>query len=119
MKNKKHRWLLVFVLFILVIAAGCVGWLFLRNQNSSKASNDETVVKKNVRILTSKMEKDQLPVKVTNDTLVFEKNPKYKKGQVIVAGIIEGAEYGFIRRVTDIEHEGDTYTFYECVRKTL
>lgn len=58
------------------------------------------------------MDADELPVEVTEDKLVFEKNPKYKKGDVIVSGMIEKAEAGFIRRVIDAEKENNQFVFY-------
>ena len=63
-------------------------------------------------MITSEMDADELPVEVTEDKLVFEKNPKYKKGDVIVSGMIEKAEAGFIRRVIDAEKENNQFVFY-------
>lgn len=108
MKKKKYWWILLLILIIVLLAVG-IGAAFIWRNNANKAGDNETVVKKNVRVLTSDMQSDQLPVKVTENTLEFTENPKYKKGQVIVAGIIKGADAGFVRRVTEIEKSGDSY----------
>lgn len=109
MKKRKHRWLFILIFIVLLLMAGIGGWFLLQSKKNNKVNKSDTIVKKNVSVLTGDMDKDQLPTEVTSDTLVFAKKPKYKKGQVIVSGIIEGAESGFIRRVTDIERKGDTY----------
>lgn len=41
--------------------------------------------------------------------MVFSKNPRYKKGDIIVAGIIDSAENGFIRRVLETTEKNGGY----------
>ena len=49
------------------------------------------------------MDKKKKPINVNDDNLIFESNPKYKEGDVIVAGEISGAEDGFIRKVVSVK----------------
>lgn len=108
MKSKKWVYglcvaILLFILFI-------VG-LFLYKSMNRKEDGD-TIVKDNVRTITSDMDYEKLPESVTTDRLVFGVNPKYKKGDVVVAGNIPHAESGFIRRVTEVKEVEDKYVIY-------
>lgn len=85
-------------------------------QKQSNPENSDTIVKENVKVLTSDMGEYELPEEVTEDRLVFEKNPKYKKGDVIVAGCIPQAENGFIRRVIQVEKSDRAYIFIQSRR---
>ena len=64
---------------------------------------EDVIVKENVKVITSDMDKKKKPINVNDDNLVFESNPKYKEGDVIVAGEISGAEDGFIRKVVSVK----------------
>ena len=103
------------LLIIAAVIAVLLGMFFYMGKGKQKQSNPEnsdTIVKENVKVLTSDMGEDELPEEVTENRLVFEKNPKYKKGDVIVAGCIPQAENGFIRRVIQVEKSDRSYIFY-------
>lgn len=106
-KNKLHKWIiLIIVLVLLVITAGA---FYLKNTNNKKKSGNETVVKDNVRVITKDSDITKSILSVEEDRIVFSENPKYKKGDVITAGIIPDAKDGFIRRVTEVKKEGSKY----------
>lgn len=71
---------------------------------------DDVKVKDNVNIITTETEFDFQPINVTDNTISFKNDPKYAVGDVIVAGIIDSAPNGFIRRVTSVT---DTDGIYE------
>lgn len=113
MKKRIQR--IVLIIAILVISLFVISCFMRRNnsgQSNEPQTDGDTIIKENVRVITSEMDADELPVEVTEDKLVFEKNPKYKKGDVIVSGMIEKAEAGFIRRVIDAEKENNQFVFY-------
>lgn len=67
-----------------------IGNVFLYGKRKTKAAqseNSDTIVKENVKVLTSDMGEDELPEEVTENRLVFEKNPKYKKGMLLLQGV--------------------------------
>ena len=102
-------------MIIAAVIAVLLGMFFFMGkgkQEQSVPADSDTIVKDNVRVLTSDMGVDELPAEVTDDRMVFEKNPKYKKGDVIVAGCIPQAENGFIRRVIQVEKADRAYIFY-------
>ena len=110
-----RKWMPRILLIIAAVIAVLLGMFFFMGKGKQKQSNPEdsdTIVKENVKVLTSDMGEDELPEEVTEDRLVFEKNPKYKKGDVIVAGCIPQAENGFIRRVIQVEKSENSYIFY-------
>ena len=110
-----RKWMPGILLIIAAVIAVLLGMFFYMGKGKQKQLNPEnsdTIVKENVKVLTSDMGEDELPEEVTEKRLVFEKNPKYKKGDVIVAGCIPQAEDGFIRRVIQVEKSDHSYIFY-------
>lgn len=110
-----RKWMTRILLIIAAVIAVLLGMFFFMGkgkQEQSVPADSDTIVKDNVRVLTSDMGVDELPAEVTDDRMVFEKNPKYKKGDVIVAGCIPQAENGFIRRVIQVEKADRAYIFY-------
>lgn len=91
--------LVVMLLFSIIIWGG-------KDRN-----NNEVKIKDNVNIITTEMESDLQPVTVTEDTIVFNHNPKYKNGDVIVAGIIDAAPTGFIRRVVSVSESKGVFEY--------
>ena len=100
-RDNFYRWFFIIVV-ILTILAAIVGSIFLlKEPDGGKKKEEDTIVKENVHVITE----DDTLKSVQEDKLIFDKKPKYKVGDVLVAGIMEGAEDGFIRRVTSIESE--------------
>lgn len=107
LNNKRLRNILLFVLLLLL--AGVIG-IFLWNSRKSVTTDEEViVVKDNVITLTSDIEEDEQPIEITEDKLIFNKPVPYKKGDVIVSGIIDSAPNGFIRKVVSISRKGEVY----------
>lgn len=79
-----------------------LGYQKLYKDKKQKQEGD-VIVKENVKVITSDMDKKKKPINVNDDNLIFESNPKYKEGDVIVAGEISGAENGFIRKVVSVK----------------
>lgn len=79
-----------------------LGYQKLYKDKKQKQEGD-VIVKENVKVITSDMDRKKKPINVNDDNLIFESNPKYKEGDVIVAGEISGAENGFIRKVVSVK----------------
>ena len=83
-KGKFNKWIiLVALLLVLVI----VWVLVLKSGFSKKQDNGDIIVKDNVHTITRKTDFDKQPETVKENELLFSKKPKYKKGDIIVAGI--------------------------------
>lgn len=110
MKNKKIRgW----IILILIVIAGIIALLVALKRNKKESFDqvtnaDGAIVKENVQVINEENAPDQ----VTENALVYiSNNPKYKKGDVLVSGIIDGADAGFIRRVTNVSKKNDVYVY--------
>lgn len=106
MKNRKFpKWIIFIIIIIVVIIAA----LFLvKNQKSNKqsaSSTEDVIVKDNVYVI----DENNAPDQITDNSLVYDEKPEYEEGDVLVAGIIDGAEDGFIRRVTNVEKKDGDY----------
>lgn len=104
-KNKK---IAIFIVIVLVGVILALSTLFLFK---SEDVDSDIIVKDNVKIITSKIEKDFQPTNVTIDAVCFENNPKYKVGDVVVAGIIDSAPNGFIRKIVSVSKENGMYVY--------
>ena len=110
-----RKWIPRILLIIAVVIAVLVGmFLFIGRDKKTQSSleDSDTIVKENVKVLTGDMNEDEMPTEVTDDRLVFKKDPKYKKGDVVVSGCITEAENGFVRRVIRVEKSKSSYIFY-------
>ena len=107
MKKRTQRIILSSLLLIVVVMIVLFGYRKLHSSN--KQSDDGTVVKENVKVITSDMEENKQPVSVDDDSIVFNSKPEYKKGDVIVSGITNSAPDGYIRKVIEIDKKEDKY----------
>ena len=94
----------IVVLLVLVVRSGIFGY---RKTHSVKKTEGDTIVKENVKVITE--ETDKQPVSVKEDSIIFNSNPRYKEGDVIVSGITSFSPEGYIRKVTKIEKQGGKY----------
>lgn len=108
---KKPNKKVVIITSVLVCIIGLVLFVavLVLNNNGAQRFPDGTVVRKNVSIITAETEQEKLPIAVNDDQLVFAVNPNYPKGEIVVAGILDTAPYGFIRKVIETVKEGDSY----------
>ena len=106
MKKKILRTIIVFVVVFVEMLIVILGYNKLQDHNKQK---EDTIVKKNVKVITSETNKEKQPVSVTDDSIIFNLNPGYKEGDVIVSGITSTSKNGFIRKVIGIENKGDNY----------
>lgn len=106
MKKKILRTIIVFVVLFVAMLIVILGYNKLQDRNKQK---EDTIVKKNVKVITSETNKKKQPVSVTDDSIIFNLNPGYKEGDVIVSGITSTSKNGFIRKVIGIENKGDNY----------
>ena len=106
MKNRKFpKWIIFIIIIIVAIIAALI---LVKNQKSNKqsaSSTEDVIVKDNVYVIGENNAPDQ----ITDNSLVYDEKPEYEEGDVLVAGIIEGAEDGFIRRVTNVEKQDGDY----------
>ena len=106
MKKKILRTIIVFVVLFVAMLIVILGYNKLQDRNKHK---EDTIVKKKVKVITSETNKEKQPVSVTDDSIIFNLNPGYKEGDVIVSGITSTSKNGFIRKVIGIENKGDNY----------
>ena len=109
-KSKK-----IFIVFgiILVVILFLIFILLIGNENNSKnRDDDKVIIKDKVNIITSDTGGELQPTNVTEDTILFDYDPGYEVGEIVVAGITDAAPNGFIRRITDlsITDKGYQYT---------
>lgn len=105
--NKKRIilvWGIIIATILLVVSIFIFG-------GGDKKDDDEVIVKDNVKIITSETEIDYHPINVTEDTIAFNNDTKYQVGDVIVAGIIDSAPNGFIRRITSVTETNGIYEY--------
>ena len=92
---KKWIWRIVIAFLVAILI---VGGVFAYRKSHSK-KDDDIIIKDNVQVITDETAKENKPVRVNENNLIFEKDPGYKKGDVIVSGSISTAKNGFIRKV--------------------
>ncbi len=109
--NRRQRNIIILISAVLLIALiGFIIFSAVNNAVNTNRHNDgTTIIKDNVSVITDDMDKGNQPIKVTDDELVFNTDPGYAKGEVIVAGIINTAPSGFIRKVVETTKEGNQY----------
>lgn len=89
MKRKKFPiWIIIILLLFLLIAGGIFA---VRVANEKKKDKGDIIVKDNVHTITEGSEFENALLDVSENQLVFDKNLKYKKGDIIVAGITDEA----------------------------
>ena len=107
MKKWSRRIALGILLLVLVIVISILGYKKLHSSNKQEG---DTIVKKNVKVITNKS--DNQPESVEEDNIVFNSNPNYKEGDIIVSGITHLSEDGYIRKVISVEKKRGRYTIY-------
>jgi hypothetical protein len=109
-KNKKLRNIIILVCAN-VLALTMLITVLIVSSDGNKSNNDEIIVKDNVSVIVDTGEPDggNIPIEVLDDKLVFNTDPKYPDGEVLVAGIIDTAPGGFIRKVISTAKEGEQY----------
>ena len=75
MKKKILRTIIVFVVVFVAMLIVILGYNKLQDRNKQK---EDTIVKKNVKVITSETNKEKQPVSVTDDSIIFNLNPGYK-----------------------------------------
>lgn len=104
-KNKKTAIIIGVILTVMVLVFSI---LFLGRKEKG---NDNLKIKDNVNIITSETNIDFQPIDVTEESISFANNPKYKIGDVVVAGIVNSAPNGFIRKVIDVTELNGVYKY--------
>lgn len=96
----------IILLFLLLLILGVTGVIYLK---SNKENEGDIIVKDNVYAITGETELEKQPSIVNENSLIFRENPNYKNDDIIVAGIINGAQNGFIRRVVKTTKKDNEY----------
>lgn len=76
MKKKILRTIIVFVVVFVAMLIVILGYNKLQDHNKQK---EDTIVKKNVKVITSETNKEKQPVSVTDDSIIFNLNPDIRK----------------------------------------
>ena len=111
--EKKQKKVLITISIFLVISLiiGIASFAIV------KSKENEVKIYDNVYIINSEDE-NKMPIQVNKNNLVFNSNQNYKKDDVIVAGILQTAPNGFIRKVIDTKVVDNQYvveTTYACL----
>lgn len=106
MGNKKKIAIVGGIILTMLLIIGTIVFFVGKNNN-----NDNIIIKDNVNVITSETDIQYQPIQVTDNTIVFQENPKYKFGDVIVAGMIDAAPHGFIRKVIEVKNENGMYIY--------
>lgn len=111
MESKRKR-IIIIVSIVLAIAI-VLGVIFavIANKNS-----DGIIVYDNVFVINE--ESLNIPIEVTDNELVFSTDQHYEKDDIIVAGILDAAPNGFIRKVVSTDIVDNRYvvqTEYACL----
>lgn len=107
MKRKKFPIGVILILLLLLLIAG--GIFVVKIGNEKEKNTGDIIVKENVYTITEGDKAENALLDVSEDCLVFDEKFKYKEGDIIVAGIIDEAGDGFIRKVVKTEKQGDKY----------
>jgi hypothetical protein len=109
MQDNRLRNIVIIGAAAIVLVAVIAGILIYITASAASVVADETVVKDNVSTITSEDDAEKQPAEVTDDGLIFAADPRYPNGEVLVAGIIDTAPNGFIRKVVDTSQEDGKY----------
>ena len=77
--------ILLIIAAVIAVLLGIFFYMGKGKQKQPNPENSDTIVKENVKVLTSDMGEDELPEEVTENRLVFEKNPK--KVMLLLQGV--------------------------------
>lgn len=114
-KNKKIAIIVgvILVIVILLLISAIVFFSGKDNSNNDNNNNysDNVKIKDNVNIITTETDIDFQPINITEKSISFTNNPNYEIGDIIVSGIIDSVQNGFIRRVTDVTKSNGIYIY--------
>ena len=85
MKRKKFPIWIIIVIVLLISIAGVV--VAVKNGNEKKKNTGDIIVKDNVYTITEGSEFEDALSDVSENQLVFDKNLKYKEGDVLLQGL--------------------------------
>lgn len=95
----------IFVVILAIIAT--IVFFVVGNKNE----DTDLIIKENVKVITEETDYKYLPIGVDENSITFKNDPKYREGDVIVAGIIEEAPDGFIRKIIGTRKENNTFIY--------
>ncbi len=101
LKSKQLKFIIPIIVAIVLLI---IGTIFLIVKNA-----DKTKVYDNVHVLNEESENNELLVDIEENKLIFENEPGYVVGDVLVSGITEEAPDGFIRKVVSVGQENGQY----------
>ena len=114
MEKKRKRIIIVSIILAITIIIGIVFIIASKNTNDVKVYD-------NVYIITKEESQKNIPIEVTDDKLIFNKDQHYSKDDIIVSGITDTAPNGFMRKVVKTDIINNQYiveTTYACLRST-
>ncbi len=111
MEKKRKRIIIVSIILAITIIIGIV--FIIANKNS-----DDVKVYDNVYIITKEESQSNIPIRVTENELVFSEDQHYSKDDIIVSGVTDTAPNGFMRKVVRTDTVNNQYiveTTYACL----
>lgn len=111
MEKKRKRIIIVSIILAIAIIIGIVFIIANKNTNDVKVYD-------NVYIITKEESQKNIPIEVTDDKLIFNKDQHYSKDDIIVSGITDTAPNGFMRKVVKTDIINNQYiveTTYACL----
>ena len=102
--------LLIIIVILLVFLIG-VGFLLRHYFSEKKTDSDDVVLKDNVIIINEETKEEDVPLEVTENSLIYGKKQKYSKGDVVVSGIIDVAPNGFVRKIENVSESNGVFKY--------
>lgn len=106
--NRNKKLVLIFIGIVSVLAL--IATIIILKSNGNSETSD-LIIKDNVRVISEDTETEFQPISIDDSKIVFYNNPGYEVGDVVVAGIIDTAPNGFIRKIKEIKVENGQYIF--------
>lgn len=99
------------VIALLLVVIMIFSFVACGEDASTTNTEGDIIVKDNVSVISDETDEKFLPINVGEDTITFDEDPGYEQGDVIVAGIIEEAPNGFIRKVVSVQEENGNFIY--------
>ena len=105
-KNKLYKVVMLTSILLMIVVIVIISF---KTIHRGQKNTDGAIIYDNVTVITAETKKDEQPLKATDNELIFGDNLQFSKGDIIVAGIIDSAPSGFIRKVVGTTEKNHQY----------